>query len=154
MLQPLQFTGEFSYAFADKEYKQFSTTDAMTGLTSATDNNGSANAWIGSFSIQYSIPYLQNSIKDFGLAEPFAHIIPVAEFTWQSPASSPGGEPESWTLAPGFIYLRSWYQIGVEALVPLNKAAGTNIGFIVQAHVFLDDLYPHGIGAPLLEYFQ
>ncbi len=150
MLQPLQVTGEFSYAFADKEYKQF--TDTMTGA--ATGNNGNANAWIGSFSIQYSIPYLQNAIKDFGLAEPFAHIIPVAEFTWRSPASSPGGSPTSWTLAPGFIYLRSWYQVGVEALVPLNKAAGTNVGAIVQLHVFLDDLYPHGAGAPLLEYFQ
>jgi hypothetical protein len=154
MLQPLQFTGEFSYAIADKEYKQFNVTNPMTGVTSATDNNGSANAWIGSFSIQYSIPYLQNTIRDYGLPEPFAHLIPVAEFTWQSPASSPGGQPTSWTLAPGVIYLRSWYQVGLEALVPLNKAAGTNVGFIVQFHVFLDDLYPRGIGAPLVEYFQ
>jgi hypothetical protein len=38
--------------------------------------------------------------------------------------------------------------------VPLNKAAGTNVGVTVQLHVFLDDLYPRGIGAPLLSYFQ
>ena len=117
MLQPLQFTGELSYAIADKEFKQYTTTSAMTGpmtgpttspmtgLTSTTDNNGYANAWVGSFSVQYSIPFLQNSIKDFGLPEPFAHLIPVAEFTWQSTASGGGGDPTSWTLAPGVIYL-------------------------------------------------
>jgi hypothetical protein len=154
MLQPLQFTGELSYALADKEYKQFTTTNPITGVSSVTANDGYANAWIGSFSVQYSIPYLQNTIKDFGLPEPFAHLIPTAEFTWQSTASGGGGSPTSWTLAPGVIYLRSWYQVGLEALVPLNKAAGTNVGFIVQFHVFLDDLYPHGIGAPLLEYFR
>jgi hypothetical protein len=154
MLQPLQFTGEFSYAVADKEFKQNTVTDPGTGVTSTQGNNGYANAWIGSFSVQYSIPYLQNTIKDFGLPEPFAHMIPVAEFNWTSSASSTGGSPTSWTVAPGFIYLRSWYQVGLEAVVPLNKTAGTNVGFIVQFHVFLDDLYPHGIGAPLVEYFQ
>jgi hypothetical protein len=154
MLQPLQFTGEFSYAIADTEFKQYTVTNPVTGVTSTQANDGYANAWIGSFSVQYSISYLQNQIKDYGLPEPFAHLIPVAEFTWTSSATSSGGSPTTWTLAPGFIYLRSWYQVGIEALVPLNKAAGTNVGFIVQFHVFLDDLYPHGVGAPLVEYFQ
>jgi hypothetical protein len=36
----------------------------------------------------------------------------------------------------------------------MNKAAGTNVGFIVQFHVFIDDLSPHGIGAPLVEWFE
>jgi hypothetical protein len=154
MLQPLQFTGELSYAIADKGYKQFTVTDPVTGVVSTSANNGYANAWAGSFSIQYSIPYLQNQIKDFGLPEPLAHMIPLAEFNWTSTSGGSGGSPTSWQLAPGFIYLRSWYQVGVEALVPLNKAAGTNVGVTVQLHVFLDDLYPRGLGAPLLSYFQ
>jgi hypothetical protein len=154
MLQPLQFTGELSYVIADKELKQFNVTDQRTGLVTTQANNGYANAWSGAFSVQYSIPYLQNQIKDFGLPEPFAHLIPVAEFTWSSTAKSSGGDPTSWTLAPGVIYLRSWYQVGLEALVPLNKAAGTNLGAIVQVHFFIDDLYPRGIGAPLVDYFR
>jgi hypothetical protein len=154
MLQPLQFTGELSYALADREFKQYSATAPETGVVTTRDNNGYANAWAGAFSVQYSIPYLQNQIKDFGLPEPLAHLIPVAEFTWTSTAASHGGDPTSWTLAPGFIYLRSWYQVGIEALIPLDKAAGTNVGVIVQFHVFLDDLYPHGIGAPLVDDFR
>ena len=153
-LQPLQFTGELSYALADKEYQQYTVTDRQTGLVTTRANNGYANAWSGAFSVQYSVPYLQNQIKDFGLPEPFAHLIPVAEFSWTSSAASTGGDPTSWTLAPGFIYLRTWYQVGIEALIPLNKAAGTNVGVVVQFHVFLDDLYPRGIGAPLIEDFR
>ena len=154
MLQPLQVTGELSYAIADKEFKQYDVVDPASGLVTTRANNGYANAWSGAFSVQYSVPYLQNQIKDFGLPEPFAHLIPVAEFNWTSSAAANGGDPTSWTLAPGFIYLRSWFQVGVEALIPLNKAAGTNVGVIVQFHVFLDDLYPHGIGAPLLDWLK
>ena len=141
-LQPFGITGELSYAFAD------------TGLrTAPVSNNGYSNQWIGGMSLQYSIPYLQAQIKDYGLPEPISHLIPLVELDWTSPASSPSESPTTWTAAPGFIYLRTWYQVGVEALIPLNKAAGTNVGAVVQFHVFLDDLYPHGIGAPLLSMF-
>ena len=151
ILQPLQFSGELSYAVTDKAIKTYTTLDPISGLSSARTNNGGANRWIGSFSVQYSIPYLQNQVEDFGLPEPVSHLIPIAEFNWTSPTVSGGNGPTTWTMAPGFIYLRSWYQVGVEALVPLDKGAGTNLGVIVQLHVFLDDLYPHGVGAPILD---
>jgi len=152
MLQPLQVTGELSYALADKELKSVNLRDPLTGSTYAGSNNGSSNQWIGAFSVQYSISYLQNQIKDFGLPEPLAHLVPLVEVDWTSPATTPSNSPTTWTAAPGVIYLRTWYQVGVEALVPLNKAAGTNVGFVVQFHVFLDDLYPNSIGAPLLRF--
>ena len=152
MLQPLQVTGELSYAIADKGLKSINTTDPATGLVSMQSNNGSSNQWIGALSLQYSIPYLQTTIKDFGLPEPFAHLVPLVEVDWTSPSSSPSDSPTTWTAAPGVIYLRTWYQIGLEALIPLNKAAGTNVGFVLQFHVFLDDLYPNSIGAPLLRF--
>jgi hypothetical protein len=152
MLQPFQVTGELSYALADKELKSFNTIDPTSGVASVRSNNGNANQWIGGVSLQYSIPYLQAQIKDFGLPEPFAHLIPVVELDWTSPTTSPSNSPTMWTAAPGVIYLRTWYQVGLEALVPLNKAAGTNVGVILQFHVFLDDLYPHSIGAPLLRF--
>jgi hypothetical protein len=147
-LQPIAFTGELSYAIADKALKQMSVPGGIV------DNSGNPNQWVGGLSIQYSIPYLQARIKDYGLPEPFAHLIPLVEIGWTSPASTPSNAPTTWTVAPGVIYLRTWYQVGVEALIPVNKAAGTNIGAIVQLHVFLDDLYPHGIGAPLLDWFK
>lgn len=150
-LQPLQITGELSYDIADKGFKTTEYINPSTGLAAARTNSGNTNQWIGGASLQYSIPYLQNTIKDYGLPEPFSHLIPLVELDWTSPTQSGGNAPTSFTLAPGVIYLRSWYQIGIEALVPLNRAAGSNVGAIVQLHVFLDDLYPRGIGAPLLD---
>lgn len=32
-----------------------------------------------------------------------------------------------------------------------NKAAGSNVGFTVQFHVFLEDLMPNTIGKPIFQ---
>jgi hypothetical protein len=153
-LQPLAITGELSYAIADKGLKAMQGAPMMGMVAQPVFNTGNANQVIGGLSIQYSIPFLQAQIKDYGLPEPIAHLIPLVEIGYTSTTTSPSNAPTSWTIAPGVIYLRTWYQVGLEALIPANKAAGTNVGFIVQFHMFLDDLYPHGIGAPLVEYFQ
>ncbi len=161
-LQPIAFTGEFSYVIADKALKSMlepaplmtGTPPMAGGPMSLQFNTGNPNQVVAGLSIQYSIPFLQAQIKDYGLPEPFAHLIPLVEFTYTSGTTAPNNVPAAWTAAPGVIYLRTWFQVGLEALVPMNKAAGTNVGFIVQFHVFIDDLYPHGIGAPLVDWFE
>ncbi len=151
-LRPLALTGELSYAFADKGLKAAPQTDPVTGATSLQFNNGNPNQWEGGLSLQYSIPYLQSQVKSYGLPALLGHLIPVVELSWTSPATSPADAPSTWTVAPGVIYLGEWFQVGVEALVPANKAAGTNVGVAVQFHVFLDDLLPHSLGAPLFHF--
>ncbi len=155
LLQPVAFTGEFSYAIADKALKDTDTNapgpagTAVTPLTALQFNSGNPNAVIGAFSVQYSIPFLQAQVKDYGLPEPIAHLIPLVEVSAMAATSRPRDSANTWTIAPGFIYLRPWYQVGLEALIPANRASGTNVGVIFQVHFFLDDLFPHGIGAPL-----
>jgi hypothetical protein len=39
----------------------------------------------------------------------------------------------------------------VEALIPANKASGSNVGVIAQFHVFFDDLFPNSLGKPIFE---
>ena len=148
-LRPFGVTGELSYSFADRNVKATQVPDATTGLISTQFNNGNPNQWVGGVSIQYSIPYLESQVKDHGLPSLFKHLIPLVEITYTSPTTSPGNTPTTWTIAPGVIYLTHWYQVGIEALIPANKAAGTNVGGIVQFHLFLDDLFPHSLGAPL-----
>ena len=53
-------------------------------------------------------------------------------------------------MAPGVLYLAQWGEIGVEALIPANKAAGTTVGAVALVHVFLDDLLPTSLGKPLI----
>ena len=53
---------------------------------------------------------------------------------------------------PGVVYLGDSFQVGVEALIPANKASGTNVGVIAQSHLFLDDLLLNTLGKPLLNF--
>jgi hypothetical protein len=149
MLRPLAITGELSYTVADKALKSYQVTDPTSGMISTQFNNGSSNGWAGAFSIQYSLPYLQAQVKNVGLSGIAANLIPVVEFDWSSPASSPSTQSTAWTAAPGVIYLAGWGEIGLEALVPLNKEAGTNVGAVGLVHFFFDDLFPNTIGKPL-----
>ncbi len=159
MLRPLAVTGELSYTIADKELKVLqpqvaagpsSSSPLSTGIA-AQFNEGSNNAWFGGFSIQYSLPYLQSQVKDVGLGQFLGNLIPLVEFTWTSPASAPNTRGTTWIVAPGVIYLATWGEIGVEALIPLNKAAGTNVGVVGLVHFFFDDLFPTTIGKPIFQ---
>ena len=156
LLRPLAITGELSYTVADKELKQSQPAGSgasplfNSGLA-AQYNNGNNNAWSGGLSIQYSIPYLQSQVRSIGLPGFPGNMIPLVEFTWSSPASSPSAQGTTWIAAPGMIYLAQWGEIGLEALVPLNRTAGTNVGAVGLVHFFFDDLFPNSIGRPIFQ---
>ncbi|HTW26471.1 MAG TPA: hypothetical protein VME92_05045 [Acetobacteraceae bacterium] len=138
LLRPLAVTGELSYIIPDHR------------LNTAGDNNGQPFAWNGGLSVQYSIPYLQQNVKHFGMPDLIGRLIPLVELDWFSPAAGPAhGLPETLTVAPGVIYLGDTYQVGLEALIPGNKAAGPHVGAILQVHFFLDDIFPHSLGRPI-----
>jgi hypothetical protein len=143
VFRPLAVTGELSYVFPDRRQNL------------AGDNNGSPQSWQGGMSIQYSIPYLQSQVKDYGLPGFLGRLIPLVEIDWASPAASPaGGNPMTLTVAPGAIYLGDTFQVGFEALIPANKAAGQRVGFLLQVHFFFDDLFPNSLGKPISEWFN
>jgi hypothetical protein len=138
--RPLAVTGELSYAIPDRR------------LNAAADNNGSPTSWTGGLSVQYSLPYLQSQVKDFGLPDLLGRLIPLVELSYFSPASKAPGTPASLTYAAGAIWLGDTYQVGLEALIPGNRAAGANVGGVVQVHYFFDDIFPDSIGRPLLDW--
>jgi hypothetical protein len=150
LLRPFAVTGEFSYTVADVGLKARQVTDPDTGTVGTVYNSGNSNQYFGGFSVQYSIPYLQAEVKDYGLPDWVGRLTPLVEVVWTSPATSPSTQGTTWTVSPGVIYSGDWYQLGVELLIPANKAAGTNVGLVAQFHLFLDDLLPRSIlGQPL-----
>lgn len=151
LLRPLAITGEFSYTVADKKLKGIQVTDPDSGLISTQFNRGGNNGWIGGMSLQYSIPYLQSQVRDYGLPGFIGNLVPVVEAVWSTPAGSPSSQGTQWTIAPGVIYLAQWGEIGAEALIPANKASGKNVGAAVLVHLFLDDLLPDSLGKPIFE---
>jgi hypothetical protein len=138
LARPLAITGELSYNIPDRR------------LNSTGDNGGQPFSWTGGVSLQYSIPYLQQHVKHFDMPDFVSRLIPLVELTWFSPAGAPAPDtPQTLTVAPGVIYMGDTFQVGVEALVPANAAAGPHVGAIVQVHFFLDDIFPNSIGRPI-----
>ncbi len=83
----------------------------------------------------------QAQVKDIRLPNPFNNMIPVVEFSFNSPENRGGGETTG-TINPGILYETRYFQIGAEAIIPVNDATGHNVGAVVQLQIFLDDIWP------------
>jgi hypothetical protein len=103
------------------------------------------------FSLQYSMPYLKSSVVDLGLPDFLNRLIPIVEGSFQTPVSNNRGTGivTTGTINPGVIWVGDTFQVGLEAIVPINRASGSGIGGLVQLHLYLDDMFPKSIGAPL-----
>ncbi|HTF34248.1 MAG TPA: hypothetical protein VK714_11190 [Myxococcota bacterium] len=99
--------------------------------------------------IEYSIPYLQASVLDIGLRTPFNRLIPLVELNFQTPLDRGQQGLTTGIICPGIIWSSSYFQIGLEALIPVNPRTGHNVGAIAQLHFYLDDMFPHTFGKPL-----
>jgi hypothetical protein len=101
------------------------------------------------FALEYSIIYLQEQVKDVGLRAPFDRLIPLVEFSFETPLNRGQAGLTTGTINPGLIWSGQYFQIGAEAVVPVNSRTGNDVGFIAQLHFYLDDLFPHSMGRPL-----
>ena len=102
-------------------------------------------------SIQYSMPYLKSEIHDYQLPDFINHLIPIVEAQFTTPvANNFGNSPITiGTVNPGVIWVGNYFQVGAEAVLPVNHASGTGVGFLGQLHLYLDDMFPTTIGRPL-----
>ncbi|HEY3932855.1 MAG TPA: hypothetical protein VGM58_10870 [Verrucomicrobiae bacterium] len=100
------------------------------------------------FALEYSLPYLQAQVKDIGLPQPFKNMIPVVEFSFDSPENRDGGETTG-TINPGVFFESRYFQVGAEAIIPVNNESGHDVGAVVQLQIFLDDIFPKIFGHPV-----
>ncbi|SAK91791.1 hypothetical protein AWB79_06742 [Caballeronia hypogeia] len=122
---------------------------AITGEAgpALTTGAGQPNAFNYGFTVQYSLPYLEQHVHSLGLPQPLASIIPLIEI----PISRAQGQTTG-TVNPGFIWINRYGQFGIEAQIPINRASGSHVGVLVQAHIFFDDVAPTTIGKPLFNW--
>jgi len=104
------------------------------------------------FALEYSLIYLQEQVKDVGLSAPFDRLIPLVEFSFETPLNRGESGQTTGTINPGVIWSSKYIQFGVEAIVPINKRSGESVGVIGQVHFYLDDLFPRSLGRPLFGY--
>jgi hypothetical protein len=101
--------------------------------------------------LEYSLIYLQSQVKDIGLRVPFDRLIPLVEFAMETPLNR-GKPPTTGTVNPGVIWSGKYFQVGLEAVIPVNSHTGNNVGVLAQLHFYLDDVLPKLFGKPLLEF--
>ena len=149
-IRPVAITGQVGYAIPARNFTTTIGIDPDTGnQTFDTEFHPRVLNW--GATIQYSMPYLKSSVVDLGLPDFINHLIPLVEANLQTPIANTltSGTMTTGTINPGVIWVGNTFQFGVEALIPINRQSGSNVGVIAQLHYYLDDIDPRGIGKPL-----
>ena len=133
-LKPFAVTGSLGFAMPTQNF-------------SDGERNAQAVEW--GATLQYSIPYLQQHVKDMDIPKPFANAIPVVEFAFETPTSGEDNGKTTGTINPGVIFMGQQAQFGLEAQLPLNSDSGHGVGYLAQVHFYLDDIFPQTIGRPI-----
>lgn len=156
VLRPFAVTGQFGVAFPTQAIIVNGVTQDQFGnnITSITNNPTVVN-W--GFTLQYSLPYMNSNVSAIDV-EFFRHLIPLVEVNFQSPVANIGPLPPAGVgnshittglVGPGIVYASRYYQLAVEALIPINSQSGKHIGVIANLDLYLDDLLPDSLGRPL-----
>jgi hypothetical protein len=144
--RPFALTGTVGYSIPSN-----ARTATFNSDTGDTDIELHPNFVNWGLSIQYSLPYLKSAVYDFGLPDIVNRLIPVVEASFQTPVANFAGTGlrTTGTVNPGLIYVSNYYQIGLEAIIPINRDSGRSIGALAQLHIYLDDLFPATFGKPI-----
>ena len=103
-------------------------------------------------SVQYSMAYLKSEVQDLQLPDLINHLIPIVEAQFATPVANNFGNSfvTTGTISSGAIWVGSHFQVGFEAIIPVNRSSGTGIGVLGQLHLYLDDIFPKSYGQPLI----
>jgi hypothetical protein len=147
-LRPLALTGVAAAAIPTSASTRNITVNEQTGERDIEiERHPDVLEW--GFALEYSVIYLQSQVQDMHLPVPVDRLIPLVEFAMETPLNRGPGGPTTGTINPGVIWAGKYFQVGMEAVIPINEHTGTNVGVIAQLHFFLDDLFPHNIGRPI-----
>jgi hypothetical protein len=133
-LRPFAITGNLSVDFPTK---------------TESAGNPNPNNFNYGFAFEYSLPYLEQNVKDIGLRPPFSQMIPLVEVAYSTALNRGQSGQTIGTVQPGVIWSGQYFQIGAEAIIPATRQTGHGYGGIVQLHFYLDDIFPNSFGKPL-----
>jgi hypothetical protein len=154
-LRPFAVTGEIDYTWSthpisflfDPTMNTLSVTQTPTVLTYGA-------------TLQYSLLYMNAFLHE--VPPFFRQLIPTVEAVFTTPVSNIGpsvpgaviGTHETLgTVQPGCFYIGRLgplsFELGAEALIPINHPSGRHVGAIAILDFFLDDISPDTIGKPL-----
>ncbi|MFZ0677259.1 hypothetical protein [Candidatus Binatus sp.] len=124
-LRPLGFQGDLGY---------------LPALGGQTSHDLFADAVV-----EYSIPYLSNSVEDIGLKWPFRNLFVFSEFNYDQLVKGPSGQTfPTFMATPGIAYVSYHYELSVGTQLALNNAAvpANHATIIALLDIFYDSFFP------------
>ena len=121
---------------------------SIPGKSANSDGSFNSDALQWGFALEYSLPYLQQHVEDIGLPKPLSQIIPLVEFSNTTPLDRSGGTTTG-TINPGLLWEQPDFQVGAEAVIPINAHTGPNVGAVLSVQIYIDDIFPKIFGHPV-----
>jgi hypothetical protein len=154
-LRPFAVTGEVDYTWSTHPFDVTGVDQFGNVLFSRTPTVLTYGA-----TLQYSLLYMNSFVHE--VPPFFRQLIPTVEFVAATPISNVGpsapgavlGTHETLaTVQPGVFYIDRLgpvsFELGAEAVIPINHASGRHVGAMAILDFFLDDIFPDTIGKPL-----
>lgn len=107
--------------------------------------------------LQYSLSYLQSKVANVGLPEMIERLVPIIETRLQTPVGNnyQTGVRTTGTINPGVFWVGEYFQVGAEAIIPINRASGKSVGWVVGIDIYLHELFPDSpLGRPLFAFAE
>ena len=154
-LRPFAVTGEIDYTWSTHPFDVTGVDQFGNVLLSRTPTVLTYGA-----TLQYSLLYMNSFVHE--VPPFFRNLIPTVEVVVATPVSNIGpsvpgaviGTHESLaTVQPGGFYIGRLgplsFELGAEAVIPINHASGRHVGAMAVLDFFLDDIFPDTLGRPL-----
>jgi hypothetical protein len=93
--------------------------------------------------LMYSMLYLQSYVRDVNLRAPFDRLFPVLEFNFETNTSRHDKGQTTGFASPGLLWAGKYFQVGLQAQVPMNNASGKNAGVKGSMLLFIDNIAPN-----------
>ncbi|WP_245435006.1 hypothetical protein [Methylocystis rosea] len=165
-LRPFAVTGQFGYSVptwgrtvtsevhheVEEEVEDGEThVHEHTELHQSVERHPYAFVW--GAAVQYSLPYLKAQVIDLELPDFINRLTPLVEVKFAQPFTNTltSGRQLVGTVNPGVIWTGQYFQLGAEAIIPINRASGKSVGWMLQLHFYLDDIFPTTIGRPIIQ---
>ncbi len=113
------------------------------GFEVSTDHDRSTK-FAHNIAVEYSIPYLQSFVRDFGVGWPFRNLIADVEFNFEHGVNGAEHGKTAAFATPGIVYMDRWVEVGVAGRFPLNQHTSQELdwGVIGIVDLFIDDILP------------
>ncbi|HEY7538638.1 MAG TPA: hypothetical protein VIF11_00750 [Methylomirabilota bacterium] len=137
LMKPFAVTGVLGLAVPSRVHTKTFETDEDGNVDVKKPLNPTVFQW--GFSFQYNLQYLQSYVRDVGLPAPINRMIPIVELVMETPVDGRDAGRTTGTVNPGIIWFGRYFQLGIEAVIPVNHDISKNIGALAQIHFYLDD---------------